>query len=126
MQAPFPLIDILDDTGKYVGAILAEPDKYEGKVFSAATKLYTLDEIAQAISKATGKVVKYKQISVDDFKRRMPPAAANNVVLTMKYIEDFGYYGSNTMELVEWSARNARGKLTTLEEFFVINPVNLH
>ncbi|KAF8930091.1 hypothetical protein BGZ47_000745, partial [Haplosporangium gracile] len=125
-QAPFPLIDILGDAGKYVGAILAEPDKYKGKVFSAATKLYTLDEVAQAISKATGKVVKYKQISVDDFKRVLPPTAANNVALTMKYIEDFGYYGSNTMGLVEWSARNARGKLTTLEEFFVKNPVNLH
>ncbi|KAG0283515.1 hypothetical protein BGZ96_012089 [Linnemannia gamsii] len=125
-QASFPLIDILGDTGKYVGAILAEPDKYEGKVFSAATQLHTLDEIAQAISKATGKVVKYKQMSIDDFKSRMPPIAANNVVLTMKYVEDFGYYGGNTVELVEWSAHNARGKLTTLEEFFVKNPVNIH
>jgi hypothetical protein len=125
-QALYPLIDILGDTGKYVGAILAEPDKYKGKVFSAATKLHTLDEVAQAISMATEKVVKYKQMSVDDFKRLMPPVAADNVVLAMKYIEDFGYYGSNTMELVEWSVRHARGKLTTLEEFFVKNPVNLH
>ncbi|KAF9546130.1 hypothetical protein EC957_010116 [Mortierella hygrophila] len=125
-QAPFPLIDTLGDTGKYVGAILAEPEKYEGKVFSAATKLYTFDEVAQAISKATGKDVKYKQISVDDIKRMMPPIVGNNVVPMMKYVEDFGYYGSNTMELVEWSARNARGKLTTLEEFFAKNPINLH
>ncbi|KAG0310534.1 hypothetical protein BGZ97_012497 [Linnemannia gamsii] len=102
-QALYPLIDILGDTGKYVGAILAEPDNM-----------------------ATEKVVKYKQMSVDDFKRLMPPVAADNVVLAMKYIEDFGYYGSNTMELVEWSVRHARGKLTTLEEFFVKNPVNLH
>lgn len=56
----------------------------------------------------------------------MPPTAANNIVLTMKYVEDFGYYGSNTMERVEWSVRNARGKLTTLEEFFVKNHVNLY
>ncbi|KAF9899859.1 hypothetical protein EC991_008228 [Linnemannia zychae] len=124
-QALFPLIDVVGDTGKYVGAILAEPEKYKGKVFSAATNLHTLDEIAQAISKASRKVVKYRQISADDFKRVMPPIVANNVALTMKYIEDFGYYGSNTMELVEWSSRNARGKLTTLEEFFVKNPVNL-
>ncbi|KAG9062230.1 hypothetical protein KI688_006562 [Linnemannia hyalina] len=125
-QAPFPLIDTIGDTGKYVGAILAEPDKYKGKVFSAATKLYTFDEVAQAISKATGKDVKYKQISVDDTKRALPPIVANYVVPMMKYIEDFGYYGSNTVELVEWSARNARGKLTTLEEFFAKNPVSLH
>ncbi|KAF9152574.1 hypothetical protein BG015_005061 [Linnemannia schmuckeri] len=87
-QAPFPLIDVLDNTG----------------------------------NKATGKVVKYKQISVNDFKRVMPPTAVDNIMLKMKYVEDFGYYGSSTMDLVEWSARNARGKLTTLEEFFIKNP----
>lgn len=51
-QAPFPLTDTLGDTGKYVGAILAEPDKYKGKVFSPATGLYSSDEVSQAISKA--------------------------------------------------------------------------
>ncbi|KAF9903139.1 hypothetical protein EC991_004122 [Linnemannia zychae] len=124
-QAPIPHIDTLGDTGKYVGAILAEPDKYKGKVFSASTKLYTFEEAAQIISKASGKDVKYKQITVDEIKRFMPPIVGQTVVAMMKYIEDFGYYGSNTAELVEWSAQNARGKLTTLEEFFVKNPIKL-
>ncbi|KAF9318536.1 hypothetical protein BG003_011080 [Podila horticola] len=125
-QAPFPLIDILGDTGKYVGAILAEPDKYEGKIFSAATGLYSSDEVAAAISRATGKVVKYNQMSVDIFRSLMPPSIADDVVPMMKYIEDFGYYGSKTKELLEWTAQNVRGKLTTLEEFLVNNPINLH
>ncbi|KAF9387211.1 hypothetical protein CPB97_002795 [Podila verticillata] len=125
-QAPFPLIDTLGDTGKYVGAILAEPDKYEGKTFSAATRLYSSDEVAQAISKATGKVVRYNQLPVDVFRGFMPPAVADDVVPMMKYIEDFGYYGGKTKELVEWTAQHARGKVKTFEEFLVNNPIALH
>ncbi|KAF9333310.1 hypothetical protein BG006_003817 [Podila minutissima] len=79
-QAPLPLIDTLGDTGKYVGAILAEPDKYKAKVFSAATGLYSSDEVSQAISKVTGKVVKYNQMSVEVFRSLMPPAVADDAV----------------------------------------------
>ncbi|KAG0017811.1 hypothetical protein BGZ81_010524 [Podila clonocystis] len=125
-QAQFPLIDTFGDTGKYVGAILADPEKFEGKVISAATGLYSSDEVAQAISKATGKVVKYNQMPVDVFRSLMPPAVADDVVPMMQYIEDFGYYGSKTNEQLEWTARHARGKLTTFEEFLVNNPINLH
>ena len=35
-QTQLPLIDAAGDTGKFVGAILAEPDKYERNVFCAA------------------------------------------------------------------------------------------
>ena len=63
-----PLIDTVGDTGKYVGAILAEPDKYEGKIFCAATALYSMGEIAQTISKVSGKTVTYEQITEDTFR----------------------------------------------------------
>ncbi|KAF9171040.1 hypothetical protein BGX21_007193, partial [Mortierella sp. AD011] len=63
-QTKFPFIDI-NDTGKYVGAILAEPEKYEGTIFSAATALYSLEEVAEIISKVTGKTVKYKQLPIE-------------------------------------------------------------
>ena len=43
----------------------------------------------------------------------------------MLYIRDFGYYGAETSPKVEWSAKNARGKLTTLEEYLKENPVKL-
>jgi uncharacterized protein YbjT (DUF2867 family) len=58
-QTQLPLIEAAADSGKYVGAILAEPEKYEGKVLSAATHLYSLEDIVQTISKVTGKTVKY-------------------------------------------------------------------
>ncbi|KAG0300876.1 hypothetical protein BGZ98_008800, partial [Dissophora globulifera] len=115
--AQFPLIDVVEDTGKYVGAILAEPDKYEGKVFSAATRFYTHDEIAQELSKATGKTVKYHQLPVEVFKSFLIPGSGDPVVGMLQYIQDFGYYGPQGAELVEWSVQNARGKLPTFDEF---------
>lgn len=59
-KTQLPLIDAVGDTGKFIGAILAEPDKYEGKTFCAAVALYGVEEIAATMSKATGKTVVYK------------------------------------------------------------------
>ena len=59
------LIDIVDDIDKYVGAILAQPDKYEGKVLSAVTKLYLYSEIVKKMSEASGKTVNYKQLPLN-------------------------------------------------------------
>ena len=52
-KATFPLIETAGDGGKYVGAVLAEPEKYEGKVFWAATELKSLDEVAEIMTKVT-------------------------------------------------------------------------
>jgi hypothetical protein len=43
----------------------------------------------------------------------------------MLYIQHFGYYGAQTQERVEWSVQNARGKLSTLEEYLTRNPLRL-
>jgi uncharacterized protein YbjT (DUF2867 family) len=125
-ETQFPLIDTAGDTGKYVGAILAEPEKYQGKVFSAATGLYSLNEIVQQMSKTTGKTVKYNQLPESVFRGLLPPASADHLVEMFLYIENYGYYGPQTKELVEWTAKQARGKLTTLEEYLTKCPVNLH
>jgi hypothetical protein len=42
------------------------------------------------------------------------------------YFQDFGYYGPQTKENVEWTAQQARGKLTTFEEYIAKNPIQLH
>ncbi|KAF9345543.1 hypothetical protein BGX26_003015 [Mortierella sp. AD094] len=123
-QTKLPLIDI-NDTGKYVGAILAEPEKYEGAIFSAATGLYSLEEVAEIMSKETGKTIKYKQLPREVFQSFLPPGAAEHLVEMLLYIQDFGYYGPQTKELVEWAGQNARGKLNTLEDYLAKNPLNL-
>jgi uncharacterized protein YbjT (DUF2867 family) len=119
-----PLIDTVGDTGKFVGAILAEPEKYEGKVFCAATALYSMEEIAQTISKVTGKTVTYQQIPEDTFRQGLPPWA-DMLIEMMLYQQDFGYYGPQTKELVAWAAGNARGKVHTFEEYLRENPLPL-
>jgi len=120
-----PLIDIADDAGKFVGTILAAPDKYEGKVLSAATKLYSMSEIAEIISEKSGKKVVYQKLPVEVISGFMPPDHATDLVQMLLWFRDFGYYGPETKELVEWTAKQARGELTSFEKFLEKNPLNL-
>jgi len=122
-ETQLPLIDPAADSGIYVGAILADPQKYEGKVFCAAAKLYSFEEIVQTISKMSGKTVRYNQISEDVFRGYLPPQAGDMLIEMMLYYQDFGYYGPQTKELIDWAAQNARGKLTTFEKFLEKDPL---
>lgn len=124
-SAELPLIETLADTGKWVAAAVERPDVYEGKVFSAATRLYTLNEISEALHKATGKTVKFNQIPVETYKTFLPPGAQEPLTQMHLYAEEFGYYGPETRSLIEWSAQQARGKLTTFEEYLAQNPIHL-
>lgn len=118
------LVDVVGDTGKFIGAILAEPDVYEGKTFCAATAFYSYEEITAIMSKASGKTVVIKQIPTEDFKKSMPYAAD---VITESFcsMDEFGYWGSDSEDLVAWAGKHARGKLTTFEEYLEANPLQL-
>ncbi|KAH8908547.1 NAD(P)-binding protein [Coniochaeta sp. PMI_546] len=118
----FPLIAAVADTGKFVGAILAEPDKYEGKTFCAAEGLYTWEEIVAVVSKVTGVKTVYEQGPVEEYKSSLPARVADVFIEFFNYYEDFGYYGPETEEVVDWARDHTRGKLTTLEEYFKMHP----
>lgn len=120
-----PLIDAVGDGGKFVGAILAEPEKFEGKRICAATKFYSWSEIAAMLSKHTGKNVVYKQESNEEFAKTLPPPAAPIFIDYFSYIEDHGYFGPGGQEAVSWAAANARGKLSTFEEYLTAHPYKL-
>lgn len=122
--AKLPLINI-EETGKYVAAILANPDEFEGKVLVGATKLYTMEEIVQIMSESSGKKVVYNQLPEAVFRTFLPPNMVDYLVHMLLYIQDFGYYGAETEKLVTWSTANTRGELTTLEEYFKEHPLNL-
>lgn len=119
-----PWVDITDDIGKYVGAILAEPDKYNGKRFAAATAFYSHAEVAAIISKVTGKTVVYKQVDEATFKGFLP-FAADLFYELFSFGEEYGYYGPGGEEEVAWAVQNTRGKVTSLEEFFRKHPLQL-
>lgn len=123
-KAQLPMIDAAGDTGKFVAAILAEPDKYEGKTFCAATALYSLEEVAAIMSKSIGETVIYKQIPLEDFKKSLP---FGHDIFTefFSYAEEFGYFGPDSEKLVAWAAKNARGRLSTLEDYFEAHPLQL-
>lgn len=119
-----PFIDTAD-SGKFLGVILANPEKYEGKVLSAAVDLYSFDTIAETISKVTGKTVIYTQISEDKFREFMPSLVADEMTEMFKLFDNYGYYGPQTKEKVAWTIQQVRGKLITLEGFFRENSLNL-
>ncbi|KAL8905616.1 MAG: hypothetical protein Q9207_002526 [Kuettlingeria erythrocarpa] len=123
-KAPVPMIDAVGDTGKFIGAILGEPDRYEGKTFCAATALYTLEDVAAIMSEVTGKAVVAQQIPLEDFAKSTP-FVPDAVVEALAYGEEFGHYGPDSEKLVAWAAENARGKLSTLEEFLRAHPLEL-
>lgn len=123
-EARLPLVDTEADAGKFVGAILAAPEKFNGKVMCAATALYTLEQQASIISKMSRKRVVYQQISTDQFEQLLGPLA-DTLLEMMQYQEEFGYYGPNTEELVAWSVENARGKVNSFEEYLTRKPLNL-
>ncbi|KAJ5899597.1 hypothetical protein N7495_004341 [Penicillium taxi] len=122
-ETRFPMVDATEDTGKFVGAILSQPDKYEGKTFYASTRLYSLEEITAIFSKVIGKTVIYKRISTEEFKQNLP-FLADAFTEGFSSIEEFGAFGPDTEDLVAWAAENARGTLSTLEEFWKKNTVN--
>ncbi|KAF9915359.1 hypothetical protein BX616_006331 [Lobosporangium transversale] len=124
-QSVLPHFDVVGDTGKFVGAILAEPEKFEGKILCAAAELRTFDEIAEIISKATGKTVKYKQVAVDAYDSALPASHSKIFGYMIPYIEKYGYFGPEEKELVEWSTKSIHDRLTTLEEYLQKHPLNL-
>lgn len=120
--AQIPLIDVIGDTGKFVGAILAEPDKYQGETFCAATALYSWEDITATMSKATGKPVVYRQLSVEEFKKSLPFDA---VIDGLRSVEEFGQWGPDSKNLIAWASENARGKLSTLNDYLEAHPLQL-
>ena len=120
-----PLIDAVGDTGKFVGAILAQPDKYEGATFYAATAWYSIEEQAALISKATGKTVVAEEISDEEFKQGMPSFMAELFCEFFRYMEEFGYFGEGGEEKVRWAVENARGRVASFEEYLEEHPLLL-
>ncbi|USP76231.1 NAD(P)-binding protein [Curvularia clavata] len=111
-----PYIDITD-TGKWVGAILAEPDKYNGKFFAAAEAFYTSDEVAEILSKVTGKTVRHVQLPDQVVKGFFPQNVSEQMFEMFALFRDYGYYGEDEEELVKWAREQVEGEVTGLEAF---------
>lgn len=124
-RSQMPYIDAVKDSGNFIGAILAEPDKYEGKTLCAASGLYSLEEMAAIMSRTSGKTIVYKQVSLEAFKSGMP-IAPDLFADGFSFHEEFGgYWGPDSGKLAAWAVENARGKLSTLEQYLQAHPLQL-
>jgi hypothetical protein len=89
-----PLLNSSVDTGKFVRAILADPDKFLGKTICASQGLYSWEETAVLLSKSLGKTVVHKQVLEEDFAAIiLTPAYSGVLIDSFKYFEEYGYYG---------------------------------
>lgn len=77
------------------------------------------------MSKASGKTVEYRQLPLEVWRNFVLPLRRDHISDMLLYFEEYGYYGEEAEEKVRWSAEQARAKLTTLEEYFQVNPLNL-
>lgn len=123
--AKLPFIDAHADVGKFVGVILEQPEKFEGKRLHAAAEVLTLEEIAGILSRTTGKTVRYRQVSEEEMRRMLPDFAADLFIDAFNFGEEFGYFGPGTEELVEESKRFVEGRLTRLEGYLEKNKLVL-
>ena len=122
-----PLIDIVADTGKYIGAILTSPEEYSGKVLSAATYLKTFEEVAEVMTKVSGKTIKYMQVpreKMEGFMKDAGPGVGKGLCDMFLWMQEYGYYGGDTAGKVEWTAGKVGG-LTTLEEYLAREPLKV-
>lgn len=120
----YPLIDAAD-VGKWVPAVLASSEEYNHKTFSVAERIYTQQEIVDTVAKATGKKVVYQQLPDDEFKKFLRPGTQESSLQMLQYCRDYGYFGRDQKELVEWTTKQANGRLTSLEEFLKKQPLKL-
>ncbi|KAG0044179.1 hypothetical protein BGZ83_010577 [Gryganskiella cystojenkinii] len=125
LTTELPLIDVAADTGKFVAAAVEHPDQFRDKTLTGSVHIYTVDEIVKIMNKATGKKIKYNKISIETYKGFLPPGAKEPLAAMNEYLAAFPYYGPNTKSLVASSAKQARGHLTTLEQYFAKNPLPL-
>lgn len=115
-KTQLPLIAAVEDTGKFVGAILADPEKFKGKTLRAMEKWYSLGNIVAEISKVTGKKVEYRQV---ELKQKMEEMGfwEGMFVEYFGYLEEFGYFGPGQGKELEWSQGVARGELVGFGEW---------
>ena len=123
----WPLVNAAQDTGKFVGAILAEPHKFEGRTLCCATKMYSLAEMLDIMSRATGKEIVYRRVATEELRGRMdvPDGLVDMFVEMIAFMDEVGYYGKGGGDMVAWAAGEARGELCTFEEYLVACPLRL-
>lgn len=87
----FAWLDVVNDFGFFVGTILSSPEKHEGKSITASNGYFSIAEVVHALTLASGKNVKYVQISDKEFKAYLPPYLADDFLEMFKYFSEYAF-----------------------------------
>ncbi|KAH7053454.1 NmrA family transcriptional regulator [Macrophomina phaseolina] len=112
--AKFPLIDIAEDTGKFVKSIIKNREALLGARVYGAADYYTPKRMMAELEEVTGKKSNYVQITTEQFKSFVPEFMADELVENQLFIENPGYYNG---EDLGQSHDILEDKLTTWKEF---------
>ena len=110
-----PLIDVRD-SGKFIVPALLDPDKYNGKRFTAATAFYTPAQMVESWKKVTGKEVKLGQASRGAWGN-MSPAELEVLEEAAGLISEYECYGPTGQEDLDWTLAQMDDAVTTWEKF---------
>lgn len=107
-STPIPFFDAAGDTGKFVKAMLLKRDKVLGKNVLAATDYYAaadVPKIFEQVKQELGKGAQFMTIDKETYKgfltgAGMPEFAAQELYENMAFIDEFGYFGK---ESLDWS-----------------------
>jgi len=118
-STPVPLVAIVEDTGKFVKAMLLKREEVLGKRVLGATAYYTMQQIVDEFTEVTGKKGRFVQSQPDEFKRALAQGGLNaagqeEFLQNMFFMKDFGYYGG---ESLDWSHKLVGEPLTTWKQF---------
>lgn len=104
--------------GKFVKAAVKNFPKHAGKNLLAASAYLTPNQVVSQFSEASGKPAVFQQVSDDDYKATLPPAAAQEMLENMLLLEEPGYYAG--ADLAD-SLKMLEEKPTTWKEFVAAN-----
>lgn len=119
-----PVIDISEDTGTYVAAILAaDPASVNGKHFQGVSSWVTPNEIVQTLSQVTGKQFIYNDIDAEKWAGFLPPKVASEMKENMILIRDYSYYGKGTesQQAEQDKALHIESKASSLQQWAKAN-----
>jgi hypothetical protein len=104
-----PHVDVVNDTGKFVRALLKAPG---GTVLLGAGSEVTWREYAALWEKIVGKPARFKEITVDEFASLFPTGIGRNAADVLSFTAEFGYDGSlpNVLRPKDVSEMITRGK----------------
>ncbi|KAL2070147.1 hypothetical protein VTL71DRAFT_13173 [Oculimacula yallundae] len=120
--APVPLFAAIEDTGKFVKAILNHRDETLGKRVLAATKYYTLDEMITTFKEVfpeAGETAGFYKTPHEEYlawftDAGLPDYVALELLEMIMLLDEGGYFGGDSLE---WSHSLLDEPLTTWEEY---------